>query len=69
MVDLFARSKTPEIVQNAAWAISNLARGANTPGLPFIDCGIVEPLMDKLNSGRYNKFKATTSTAITLTDN
>ena len=50
MVDLFARSKTPEIVQNAAWAISNLARGANTPGLPFIDCGIVEPLMDKLNS-------------------
>ena len=43
-----------------------LARGANTPGLPFIDCGIVEPLMAKLNSGPLNKFKVTMDTAITF---
>ena len=48
IIDLFGRSKTPEIVKNAAWTLSNLCRGTEILGMPFIENGILEPLLSKL---------------------
>ena len=50
MVELFKSSKVIEIVSTSAWALSNLARGVGTPGMPFIQAGICEPLVKSLMS-------------------
>lgn len=50
----------PELAKNCAWALSNLARGVETPAKPFIDAGIIPVLTVGLHHGGAQVFNEET---------
>ncbi|CAM9506933.1 unnamed protein product, partial [Choristocarpus tenellus] len=50
MARLLQNPPTPSVARTAAWALSNLARGQNTPAKPFLDLGLATSLADAMRN-------------------
>jgi hypothetical protein len=51
---VYASTTTTETATTAAWALSNLAKGSNTPATPFLQSGVLPPILSSLVSSSSN---------------
>lgn len=60
LVKQLGQSTEKELVRNCAWALSNLARGPDGSGKPFVDAGVVPVLSRGLVQGHEHSFSEAT---------
>ena len=51
---VFISAKNSTTATTAAWALSNLAKGRETPAMPFLQCGVLTPIICSISFSLQN---------------